>query len=49
MVDDCLVLAEIEFQLLKTTKPKKGYEGVNMKCFKDKYAQILSIFTSNMP
>ena len=44
-----LVSAENEFQLLETTtdfKAKKAYEGVNLKCVKDKYAQILNIFGS---
>ena len=29
-------------------KAKKAYEGVNLKCARDKYAQILSIFVSNL-
>ena len=29
-------------------KAKKAYEGVNLECVKDTYAQILSIFVSNI-
>ena len=30
-------------------KAKKAYEGVNLKCARDKYAQILSIFFQICP
>ena len=46
-VDNCLVWTEDEPQLLETLidlKAKKTYEGINLECVKDKYAQILSIF-----
>ena len=29
-------------------KAMKAYEGVNFECVRDKYAQILSIFVSNL-
>ena len=50
-MDDRLVWTENELQLLDTTtdfKTKKAYEGVNLEYVKDKYAQILSIFVSNL-
>ena len=46
-VNDCFAWIENELQLLKKTtdfKAKKAYEGVNLECVKDKYAQTLSIF-----
>ena len=51
-IDDYLTWTENELQLLETTtdfKAKKSYKGVNLDCFKDKYAQILNIFVSNLP
>ena len=44
------VSAEDELQLLETTtdfKAKKANEGVNLKCVKDIYVHILSIYVSN--
>ena len=49
-VDGCLVWTENEIHLLERAadfKTKKAYDGVNLECVKDKYAQILSIFVSN--
>ena len=46
-VNDCFAWLGNELQLLKKTtdfKAKKAYEGVNLECVKDKYAQTLSIF-----
>ena len=46
-MDDCIVWTGNKLQLLETTtdfKAKKAYEGVNLKCVKNKYAQTLSIF-----
>ena len=46
-VNGCFAWTENELQLLKKTtdfKAKKAYEGVNLECVKDKYAQTLSIF-----
>ena len=50
-MDDSLVWTESELQLLETLtdlKAKKAYERVNLECVKDKCAQILSIFVSNL-
>ena len=50
-MDNFLVWSESELQLLETItyfKAKKANEGVNLECVKDKYAQILSIFVSNL-
>ena len=49
-MENCLVWAESESQLLETTIGfKKVYERGNLECVNDKYAQILSIFVSNLP
>ena len=50
-MDDCLVWKDDELQLLETTadfKANKACEGVNLECVKNQYAQILSIFVSNL-
>ena len=44
-VEDSLVWTENELRLLETTT---AYEGVYLEYVRDKYAQILSIFVSNL-
>lgn len=51
-VDGCLVWTENEIHLLERAadfKTKKAYDGVNLECVKDKYAQILYKFISKLP
>ena len=35
-------------EITADSKAKKAYEGVNLGCVRDKYAQILSIFVSSL-
>ena len=50
-MDDCFVWTENELQFLGTArdfKAKKAYEGVDLECFKENYAQILSMLASHL-
>ena len=50
-VDGSLVWTENEIRLLERAtdfKTTKAYDGINLECVKEKYAQILSIFVSNL-
>ena len=50
-MDDCFVWTENELEFLGTArdfKAKKAYEGINLECFKEKYAQILSMLALHL-
>lgn len=50
-MNDCFAWLGNELQLLKKTtdfKAKKAYEGIDLECFKEKYAQILSMLASHL-